>query len=164
MDPMPKRNSVSWATMISGYAMHRFAGYALEVFRMMTWEEKEDVNEFVITSVLSAFILPEFIDIGKQIHCLAVKNGFLSVGNVGVTLYAKCGSLDNALQMFELSSEKNSITWSAMITGYAQSGDGEKALKMFSDMHFSRMRPSEFTLVGVLNAFSDVGVTVEGKQ
>ncbi|CAK9155075.1 unnamed protein product [Ilex paraguariensis] len=166
-DRMPERNSVSWATMISGYAMHRFAGYALEVFRMMTLEEKEDVNEFVVTSVLSAFTLPEFIDIGKQIHCLAVKNGLLSVvsvGNAVVTLYAKCGSLDNALQMFEISSEKNSITWSAMITGYAQSGDGEKALKMFSDMHFSGMRPSEFTLVGVLNACSDVGATVEGKQ
>ncbi|CAK9163734.1 unnamed protein product [Ilex paraguariensis] len=134
---------------------------------MMTWEEKEDVNEFVVTSVLSAFTLPKFIDIGKQIHCLAVKNGLfsvVSVGNVVVTLYAKCGSLDNALQMFELSSEKNSITWSAMIIGYTQSGDGEKALKMFSDMHFSGMRPSEFTLVGVLNARSDVGATVEGKQ
>ncbi|CAK9160580.1 unnamed protein product [Ilex paraguariensis] len=163
-DRMPERNSISWATMIPRYAMHRFAGYALEVFRMMTWEEKEDVNEFVVTSVLSAFTLPKFIDIGKQIHCLAVKNGLLSVGNAVVTLYAKCGNLDNSLKMFELSSEKNSITWSAMITGYAQSGNGEKALKMFSDMHFSGMRPSEFTLVGVLNACSDVGATVEGKQ
>ncbi|CAK9153209.1 unnamed protein product [Ilex paraguariensis] len=162
-DRMPERNSISWATMISGYAMHRFAGYALEVFRMMTWLEKEDVNEFMVTSVLSGVTLPEFIDIGKQIHCLAVKNGLLSVGNAVVTLYAKCGSLAYALQMFELLSEKNSITWSVMITGYALCSDGEKALKMFSDMHFSGMRPSEFTLVGLFNACSDVGATVEGK-
>ncbi|CAK9133278.1 unnamed protein product [Ilex paraguariensis] len=158
-DRMPERNLVFWATMIFGYAMHWFASYALE--------EKEDVNEFVVTGVLSAFTLPEFIDIGKQFHYLAVKNGLLSVvsiGNAVVTLYAKCGSLDNALQMFKLSSEKNSIMWSVMITDYAQSGNGEKALKMFSDIHFSGLRPSEFTLVGVLNACSDVVATVEGKQ
>jgi pentatricopeptide repeat protein len=79
-------------------------------------------------------------------------------------MYAKCGSLDDALKTFEESSDKNSITWSAMITGFAQSGDSHKALNLFSHMHLSGTKPSEFTFVGVINACSDIGTVVEGKQ
>ncbi|KAK9287000.1 hypothetical protein L1049_015408 [Liquidambar formosana] len=89
---------------------------------------------------------------------------FVSVGNALVTVYAKCDSLNDALQTFEFSSKKDSITWSAMITGYAQSGDSCKALELFSNMHFSGIGPSEFTLVGVMNACSDIGALGEGKQ
>ncbi|KAF3627654.1 pentatricopeptide repeat-containing protein like [Capsicum chacoense] len=166
-DEMPERNSVSWTTMISGYAWQRLVKEAVGVFRVMLWERGDDANEFVFTSVLSAIALPEFINVGKQIHCLSLKNGYLwtvSVANATVTMYAKCGSLDDACSAFELSSEKNSITWSALITGYAQNGDCEKALKLFSEMHYSGMNPSEYTLVGVLNACSDFDALREGKQ
>ncbi|XP_057514336.1 pentatricopeptide repeat-containing protein At2g33680-like isoform X1 [Actinidia eriantha] len=166
-DRMPERNSVSWAAMISGYAVQRDSGQAMGLLRLMTGVEKERVNEFVLTSVLSAFTLPEVIDNGKQTHCLAIKNGVLSivsVGNAIVTMYGKCGSLDDAVQAFELLSDKNAISWSAMITGFSQSGDPEKALKLFSKMHFSGMMPSEYTLVGVLNACSDISAAGEGKQ
>ncbi|KAF3967930.1 hypothetical protein CMV_008129 [Castanea mollissima] len=132
-DKMPERNSVSWATMISGYAMQRMARDALEVFEFMRREE-EDENEFALTSVLSALASPEFVN-----H-------------------------DDALKTFEQSGGKDSITWSAMITGYAQSGDSHKALKLFLHMHFSGIKPSEFTFVGVINACSDIGAITEGKQ
>ncbi|KAF8377979.1 hypothetical protein HHK36_031368 [Tetracentron sinense] len=165
-DRMPHRNSVSWAAMISGYALQRLAPEALDLFKLMHRVEDSE-NEFVFTSVLSALALPEFIGNGKQIHCLAVKNGllsFVSVGNSLVTMYAKCGSLGDALQTFELSSNKNSITWSAMITGYSQCEDSDKALMLFSQMQFAGIRPSEFTFVGVLNACSNIGAVEEGKQ
>lgn len=165
-DKMPERNSVSWATMISGYAVERRGAEAVELFKLLRREEEEE-NEFVFTSVLSALIVHEFVDVSKQIHCLAVKNGLLSfvaVGNSLVTMYAKCGSIEDAMRTFELSSEKNSITWSAMITGYAQGGDSWKALVLFKDMHFCGLRGSEFTLVGVLNACSNEAALVEGRQ
>ncbi|PSS32800.1 Pentatricopeptide repeat-containing protein [Actinidia chinensis var. chinensis] len=165
-DRMPERNSVSWAAMISGYAVQRDSGQAMGLFRLMMGVEKEGVHEFVLTSVLSAFTLPEFIDNGKQIHCYAIKHGVLSVvsvGNAVVTMYGKCGRLDDSVQV-ELLSNKNAITWSVMITGFSQSVDSGKALKLFSKMHFSGMMPSEFTLVGVLNACSDISAAGEGKQ
>ncbi|KAG7971556.1 hypothetical protein I3843_07G140300 [Carya illinoinensis] len=165
-DNMPERNSVSWATIISGYAMQRMSVDALELFELMRQEE-EDENEFILTSVLSALASDEFVNNGKQIHCLAFKRGllsFVSVENALVTMYAKFGSLDDALKTFEQSSDKNSITWSAMITGYAQNGDSHKALKLFSHMHYFCIKPSEFTFAGVINACSDIGADTEGKQ
>ncbi|KAF5742350.1 pentatricopeptide repeat-containing protein [Tripterygium wilfordii] len=166
-DKMPERNAVSWATMISGHASQRLAVEAFGLFELMRREGEGEENEFVFTSLLSALVVPEMVNSGRQIHGLAVKNGllsFVSLGNALVTMYAKCESMGDAFQIFEFSNEKNSITWSAMITGYAQSGDSEKALKLFSKMHISAMKPSEFTLVGVLNACSDVVAVMEGKQ
>lgn len=165
-DTMPERNSVSWATIISGYASQRLAAEAFGLLGLMR-REGEGENEFVFTSVLSGLALPQLVNHGKQVHGIALKNGLLSivsVRNALVTMYVKCGSLDDALQIFETSSAKNSITWSAMITGYAQSGDSHKALKLFSSMHQSGIRPSEFTFVGVLNGCSDLGAAWEGKQ
>lgn len=166
-DTMPQRNTVSWSTMISGYASRDMAHETVELFELMRREEEEDENEFVFTSVLSAFTSHEFVDTGRQVHSLAIKNGLLSiisVGNALVTMYVKCGSLDDALQTFDFSGNKNSITWSAMVTGYAQNGDSDKALKLFYNMHHSGLLPSEFTLVGVINACSDLCAIVEGKQ
>ncbi|KAI7752687.1 hypothetical protein M8C21_029220, partial [Ambrosia artemisiifolia] len=145
----------------------RICGEALELFRKLVAYEEEYVNEFAVTSILSAFTLPEYIYIGSQIHCLGLKYGLLShvsVGNAIVTMYSKCGSLDEAVKAFDLSSNKNSITWSAMITGYAQGGDHKKALELFSKMHFNGLVASEFTLVGVLNACSDGSAIGEGKE
>ncbi|KAL2345064.1 hypothetical protein Fmac_006349 [Flemingia macrophylla] len=165
-DEMPLRNSVSWATMISGYASLELAREALELFELMR-REGESENEFVLTSVLSAVTSRALVDTGRQVHSLAVRNGLVcivSVGNALVTMYAKCGSLEDALRTFELSGNRNSITWSAMVTGFAQSGDADKALKLFYDMHHSGVLPTEFTLVGVINACSDVSAIVEGRQ
>lgn len=166
-DEMPVRNSITWSTMISGYASQRLADDAFGVFRWMFSGGEEDANEFVFTSVLSAFTSPEFLNKGKQVHGLAIKNGLseiVSVGNAIVTMYAKCGNLKDSVQVFELSTDKNSITWSAMITGHAHGGDGEKAIELFYEMHSCGMKPSEYTLVGVLNACSDTEETNVGKQ
>ncbi|XAR48800.1 hypothetical protein NMG60_11031747 [Bertholletia excelsa] len=166
-DNMPDRNSVSWAAMISGYAVERLSAEVMKLFKLMLGIAEEGVNEFVSTSVFSAFTFPELIENGKQVHCLAMKQGLLSivsVGNAIVTMYAKCGNLDDALRTFNSLDNRNAISWSAMITGFAQSGDSERALKLFSNMHFSKYRPSEFTIVGVLNACSDAGAAEEGKQ
>ncbi|KAL8145734.1 pentatricopeptide repeat-containing protein At2g33680-like [Apium graveolens] len=166
-DRMIERNSVTWATMISGYAMERLVCDALGVFRMLMWENVEGVNEFVFTSVLSALTSSDDICVGKQLHCLVIKLGYSfvsSVGNAVVTMYVKCGNLKDAFMAFELVSDKNSITWSAMITGFAQSGDCEDALSLFSEMQFFGVKFNESTLVAVLHVCSENCGLKLGKQ
>lgn len=166
-DAMHERNSVSWAAMISGYAFGKRGVEAFELFNLMRDKDEVGVNEFVVTGVLSAISLSEFVDCGKQIHGLVEKNGllcFVAVVNSLVSMYAKCENLVDALRMFELSSDKNSITWSAIITGYAQNDNSDEALRLFSTMQFGGIRPSEFTFVGALNACSNLSVLREGMQ
>lgn len=166
-DEMSEKNSITWSTLISGYSSQRLGNEAFEIFKRMVSEVKEEVNEFVLTSVLSAFTSSDYVNKGNQVHCFAVKSGcseIASVGNAVITMYSKCGSLEDAVRVFELSTDKNSITWSAMITGHAQSGEGEKALVLFKKMHSFSMKPSKYTIVGVLNACSDTEEIVLGKQ
>ncbi|PRQ55639.1 putative tetratricopeptide-like helical domain-containing protein [Rosa chinensis] len=51
-----------------------------------------------------------------------------------------------------------------MISGFAQSGDSQKALDLFSDMHFSGIVPTEFAFGGVISACSDINALEQGKQ
>lgn len=44
-----------------------------------------------------------------------------------VDVYAKCGSLDMARELFDTVPKRDGILWNAMIAGYAQSGFVEKA-------------------------------------
>ncbi|KAK8969729.1 Pentatricopeptide repeat-containing protein [Platanthera guangdongensis] len=166
-DRMPQRNSVSWAAMISGYAAEKKEIEAFELFKLIPVDDKQNINEFVVTSVLSVLSQPEFLQTGRQIHGLAIRNGlisFVSVDNSLITLYTKCQLLDDALAIFKSSGDKSPITWSAMITGYAQNGESAKSLDLFTHMHSNGVRPSEFTLVGVLNACSDHSSLSCGKE
>nr|UPT49724.1 pentatricopeptide repeat protein AaPPR1259 [Agave angustifolia] len=51
-----------------------------------------------------------------------------------------------------------------MVTGYAQNGEFEKALRLFSRMQLQGIWPNQFTFVGVLNACGDLTSLLEGKQ
>ncbi|CAL4934679.1 unnamed protein product [Urochloa decumbens] len=166
-DEMPHRNAVSWTAMVSGYAVDKCSVEAFEIFRLMLQECPSEKNEFVTTSVLSAVSVPSALLMGVQVHGLVVKDGlvgFVSVENSLVTLYAKAEYMEAALQVFKSSKERNSITWSAMITGYAQNGEADSAARMFLQMHAAGFSPTEFTFVGVLNACSDMGALAVGKQ
>ncbi|KAK9005425.1 hypothetical protein V6N11_042859 [Hibiscus sabdariffa] len=69
-DEMPETNSVSWATMVSGYPIQRPAVEA-EIFKLMRLKD-EKVNEYALTD-------PELLNTGRQIHCLRVKKWVNSV-------------------------------------------------------------------------------------
>ena len=168
-DRMRHRNSVSWAAMLSGYASRKSGEEAFALFKMMLDEDECPQNEFVLTSILSSMAHPEFYSslMGRQIHCLGIKNGllsFVSVRNSLLTMYAKCEFMQDAEKLFDSSEGLNSISWSALITGLAQNRNSTKALSLFSRMHASGYKPSEFTFVGSLNACSDEVALLQGKQ
>lgn len=76
-------------------------------------KEGKNENEFVFTSVLCGLTCHVLVDTVRQAHSLAMKNGlvcFVFVANALVTMYVKCGSLEDSLSTFELSGNKNLIT------------------------------------------------------
>ncbi|XP_051205187.1 pentatricopeptide repeat-containing protein At2g33680 [Lolium perenne] len=166
-DEMPERNGVSWSAMLAGYAAGKCSQEAFELFRLMLGECPSEKNEFVATAILSAVSVPLGLPMGIQLHGLVVKDGFggfVTVENSLVTMYAKAACMDAAFRVFESAKERESVTWSAMITGYAQNGDAERAVTMFSNMHAAGFSPNEFTFVGALNGCSDIRALVAGKQ
>ena len=102
---------------------------------------------------------------GKQIHAMIIKTGYdsgIEVSNVLVTLYAKCGIIDDAKREFHAMAEKNEVSWNAMITGYSQHGFGIEALDFFQEMKKLGVMPNHVTFVGVLSACGHAGMVNEG--
>ncbi|KAJ0020782.1 hypothetical protein Pint_31597 [Pistacia integerrima] len=68
-----------------------------------------------------------------------------------INMYCKFGLLDNAQQLFDEMLKRNLVSWTALISGYAQHGHHTKSFSMFSGMllHF---RPNDFTFASVLSS------------
>ncbi|XP_057814057.1 pentatricopeptide repeat-containing protein At3g09040, mitochondrial-like [Cryptomeria japonica] len=162
---MPQRNVVSWNVIIAGYAQNGFFKRALETFKQMKLEGiKPDSTTFA--SILSACAKMGYVEQGMDIHQSAIENGFLSdviVTSALVDMYAKCGSVHMAYELFEKLPQRNVISWNAMISGYAQNGFAEKALETFKQMQFEGVNPDSTTLASILPACAKMGALKQGK-
>ncbi|KAE8729966.1 hypothetical protein F3Y22_tig00003041pilonHSYRG00374 [Hibiscus syriacus] len=73
----------------------------------------------------------------RQIHGHVLKLGFLAdiyVVNALLGMYFKCGEITDAVQVFDKMSERDSVSWNSMISGFYQSGDYLDSLMIFSLM------------------------------
>eukprot|EP01018_Ginkgo_biloba_P014934 Gb_01648 [translate_table: standard] len=165
-DTMPARDVVSWTTMITGYAQHGFEKDALQLYGHMRQVGLKP-DQFTFGSVLSACGNIPALEQGKQVHSHAIITEFESnvfVGSALVDMYAKCKSLEDARQVFNRMPQRNIVSWTAMIVGYAQNGHGEEALKLFGQMQRAGLKPDEFTVASVVSACGNLAVLEEGRQ
>ena len=72
-------------------------------------------------------------------------------------MYAKCGSLKDALQSFQEMPERNPVPWNALISAYAQNGDGVSTLMSFEQMVQSGFQLDSISFLSVLIACSHCG-------
>eukprot|EP00250_Pteridium_aquilinum_P006461 c16382_g2_i1 orf=1-1659(-) len=119
---MPKRDLVSWNAIIAGYATHEHATEAFNLFRKMKSEGVKPDNVTFLT-ILKACASSGAFEQGKYIHTCVFDNGFHSdvfVGSTLVDMYGKCGSVHHAREVFNSMPQRDEVSWSAMIAGYAQ--------------------------------------------
>jgi pentatricopeptide repeat protein len=133
---MPERNVVSWTALIAGFSRRGHDQEALMLFSEMQ-QSGVQPNHFSFSSVLSACTNIAALGYGKEVHEDIIRRGFQSdvcVGNALIDMYAKCGSTENAHEVFNKMPERNVVSWNAMIVGYAHNGYVDEALKLFKNM------------------------------
>eukprot|EP01018_Ginkgo_biloba_P024055 Gb_37632 [translate_table: standard] len=161
---MPEQNVVSWTAIISGHAQNGCFDKALNLFRQM---QMKGVNP---NSETFACILPVCANLaalehGKEFHEDIIRRGYQSdvfVENALIDLYAKCGSIGYAFNVFEKMPRRNVVSWTTMIAGYAMHGYGKEALQLFEQMQHSGINPDHVTFVGVLSACCHAGLVDDG--
>ena len=79
-----------------------------------------------------------------------------------MSMYPKCGPLLEACEMFEKLLVQDVISWTAMISVYAQVGHIEESICLFSAMQDNGISPNEITYVNMLSACSHEGKVEEG--
>eukprot|EP01018_Ginkgo_biloba_P032396 Gb_27797 [translate_table: standard] len=163
-DKMPDRDDVSWDSMITEHARSGHGQQVLELFWQMQCIGLK-LTQITCVNVLSACANLAALEQGKQIHAYIIRTGFESndyVGSALVNMYAKCGSIDYAQDVFDNILDRNSVLWTVMITGYAQNGFGEEAIHLFEQMQQAGMKPDHVTFIGVLSACSHAGLVDKG--
>ena len=117
--------------------------------------------------LLKSFAQQKDLCQGIRVHADVVKLGFLDqdiyVGSSLVNMYAKCGSLEEAQEVFDRLPIQNVVAWTSLIEGYSHHGYDEEALKCFERMQTEGLSPDEITFVCVLSACSHSGLLNEAK-
>uniref|UniRef100_A0A1D1Y304 Pentatricopeptide repeat-containing protein At3g09040, mitochondrial n=1 Tax=Anthurium amnicola TaxID=1678845 RepID=A0A1D1Y304_9ARAE len=93
--------------------------------------------------------------LGNQIHGQAIKLGFSRdtfTQNNLLVMYSKCEDLTSAIKLFEEMTEKNLVSWTAIISGSIHNYEYELGLEIFLEMTRTGLRPNEFSLASVLSA------------
>ncbi|XP_022727809.1 pentatricopeptide repeat-containing protein At5g48910 [Durio zibethinus] len=164
-DKMTQRSVISWNVMISGYAQNGYFKEAIEMFRLMQMGEVRP-NYVTLVSVLPAISRLGALELGKWVHLYSKKKEIEIddvLGSALIDMYSKCGSIEKAVQVFEGISKRNTVTWSAIIGGFAMHGRAEDALDYFSRMEREGVTPSDVVYIGVLSACSHAGLVEEGR-
>ncbi|KAI3822621.1 hypothetical protein L1987_10216 [Smallanthus sonchifolius] len=136
-DCTPHKDLVTWNSMIAGYSKGGFYDKCKELYFKMMGLEDMRPNEFTVISVLQACAQSNDLDLGMKVHRYVLDNEIkvdLPVCNAFIAMYAKCGSLDYAKQLFEEMSEKDEISYGSMIFGYMLHGFVDKAMDLFRKM------------------------------
>ncbi|KAM1956444.1 hypothetical protein ACFX16_025863 [Malus domestica] len=74
----------------------------------------------------------------------------LSVSNALITLYCKCGRIQETKSFFEEMPERSILTWTVIISGLAQNGFGEEAMKLFNQMRLEGCEPCDYAFAGAI--------------
>lgn len=167
-DRMTVRDAVSWGTLMAGYAQMNQCQEAIDLFNSMLHSSSGICpDNIALVSVLSACAQLGDLEQGREVHEYIIQNrvrvnSFLATGLVD--LYAKCGCIETAVQIFETSIEKNVFTWNSMLVGLAVHGHGRACLDYFSRMIKDGVQPDGVSFLGVLVGCSHAGLICEAHK
>ncbi|MCO5582077.1 hypothetical protein L7F22_035968 [Adiantum nelumboides] len=165
-DKFARQDVISWTLLISGFTDHGLYDEAIACFTNMV-AAGVSPNVVAYNCCLKACAFTTDLDMGRKLHCDLVKEEFEThtfVGNALVHLYARCGSCLEAKAIFDDLSGRDVISWTIMIAELAEDGQGEKAFKMFEQMHDEGLSPNSHTFCCGLKACGTIGAIGRGRM
>ncbi|XP_022773699.1 pentatricopeptide repeat-containing protein At1g33350-like [Durio zibethinus] len=171
-EKMPDRDVPSWNAVIAGCTQNGFFSEAISLLRKMVMGGKEAVNrpnQVTVVCSLSACGNTGMFQLGKSIHGFVYRNGIGNdclVANALIDMYGKCGSLETARKIFEMSSKKNLTSRNSIINCFALHGQSDKVISVFEEMincGVDDIRPDAVTFISLLNACTHGGLVEKGR-
>ncbi|KAK8937616.1 putative pentatricopeptide repeat-containing protein [Platanthera guangdongensis] len=159
------KDPVSWSAVIAAHAQEGRATESFALFDEMRRRSEAPATENTIASLLSASACAAVLDAGRQAHGRALTAGLDAnpmVISALIAMYAKCGSIIEADAVFAGLRPADTVSWTAMITGYAEHGRSLEAIDLFNEMLEKKIKPDRVTYLGVLTACSHAGKVDEG--
>lgn len=161
---MPQRDAVAWTAMISGHVQNELFAEATYLFSEMRAQGVSPLSS-TYSVLLGATGALSYLDQGRQFHCMMMKTLYefdLILENSLISMYAKCGEIGDAYNIFSNMNSRDLISWNSMIMGFSHHGLANETLKIFEDMLRSGIHPDSVTFLGVLSACSHAGLVSRG--
>lgn len=151
-------NVVSWNKTMS---RHFQFGDHWSAFKCFLDMNRSNVKHDDVTFIVSlANVVPlNDLNLGEQIHGMALKSGFcanVNVSNSLINMYSKMGCLTSSLRIFFEMDETDVVSWNSMINSYVQSGLMEECFDLYIAMLRDGLKPDHFTLASVLRSCSSL--------
>lgn len=154
----PQQDLVLWNSIISGYGNCGRWDKGLQLFSEMRSMEMMP-DGYTIVGLLSGLSDSSLITIGQGLHGLCLKCNLDSnahVSSVLVSMYSRCMCMNSAHRVFSGLLQPDLVTWSALITGYSQSGDYGKALFFFKNLNMEGKKADSILIASVLAAAAQI--------
>ncbi|KAL5201643.1 hypothetical protein ABZP36_035997 [Zizania latifolia] len=156
------RNRSIWSAFISGVSNHSLPR-TVELLRRMFCQGLRP-NDTCYASMFSSVNLIEF---GRQLHSLAIKDGFIHgilVGSALCTMYSRCDNVQDSFKVFEEMQERDGVSWISMVAGFATHGHSVEAFLTFRNMILDGFKPDHVSLTAILSACNRPECLPKGKE
>lgn len=165
-DRLTQKNIVAWTVMISGYIRSCKYREGADLVKTML-EEGLLPNEVTLLSFIIECGSVKALQLGKQIHayisrhCLDIS---LAVSAGLIDMYGKCSNTKYARALFDHKENRDSVTWSAMVSAYARAALIDQAFYCFVLMRVEGLSPDRETIVNILLACAGTGALALGRR
>ncbi|XP_047176809.1 pentatricopeptide repeat-containing protein At4g14050, mitochondrial [Vigna umbellata] len=167
-DALPRRNPVAWASLLTACNLANRPRRALSISRSLLAAGLHP-DHFVFASLVKACSNLGCLHVkqGKQVHVRFFLSPFSDddvVKSSLVDMYAKFGLPDYGRAVFDSISSLNSISWTAMISGYARSGRKLEAFQLFRQTPYRNLFAWTALISGLVqsgNGFEALNMFVE---
>ncbi|KAK6128979.1 hypothetical protein DH2020_037286 [Rehmannia glutinosa] len=158
-DEIPHPDLVAWNALISGYSVNGFDYEVLNVFQdMRVMGVKPNASTLAsVFPVCSRFGVNDFC---ISLHGLAYKLGLTedeSIVPALISVYANCGDLLAARDIFDTSTRKNIALWNAVLSAYTRNQKPENAFTVFKTMLLDEIKPNMVTFVSLIPSSENLG-------
>ena len=120
-----------------------------------------------VAHLIQTYARTKELNKGKQLHAMLIRGGCLPntfLSNHFINLYSKCGELDYTIKLFDKMSQRNMVSWTSIITGFAHNSRFQEALSSFCQMRIEGEIATQFALSSVLQACTSLGAIQFGTQ
>lgn len=140
---------------------------ALEAFGFVEKSTDFRINPSTYAHLISACSSLRSLEHGKKVHSHILTSRCdhdMVLQNHVLNMYGKCGSVKDALKVFNEMPQRNVVSWTSAISGCSQNGQDKNAMELYFQMRHAGFVPDQFTFGSVVKACSWVGDLWLGRQ
>ncbi|KAH7306248.1 hypothetical protein KP509_22G003600 [Ceratopteris richardii] len=148
---------VMWNALISAYAHDGQGKESLQVLKLM-FKNGITPNKATFACVMPVFADLGFCSLGEILHGYIVEcepEKDTNVISAILSMYGKCGRLEDALWMFHRLQRRELIAWNSILAAHAFHGKFEEMLYYYYQMHEDGVKPGEVTFIVMLEGCSN---------